>query len=80
MEFYDISDDIKAHPGEYLLHTPSKQVVVCGAFNRKEGKIKALANGKLIEDKIHNFQKIKLNKEEQKTRTLKRGCGGCKGR
>jgi len=80
MEFYDIRDSIKAHPGEYLLHVPSKQIVVCGAFKVKEGIIKALSNGKLLEDKIENFQKIKLNKEERKTKTTKRGCGGCRGR
>ena len=41
MEFYDFTDDIKAHPGEYLLHTPSRQIVMCGAFNVSEGTIRA---------------------------------------
>ena len=80
MEFYEIVDNVRAHPGEYLFHTPSKQIVVCGAFKPKEGVIKALSNGRLMEDKIENFQKIKLDKEERKTKTLKRGCGGCRGR
>ena len=59
MEFYDIKDSIKAHPGEYLFHVPSKQIVVCGAFKMKEGVIKALSNGKLLEDKIENFQTLR---------------------
>ena len=77
MEFYPISDKDKAAPGEYLLHTPSNEIVLCGAFKRSEGKIKALSHGTLMEDKIENFHKIKLNKKERKKRTVRR-CGGCK--
>jgi hypothetical protein len=77
MEFFDIHTNSKAHPGEYLLHIPSKKIVVCGAFKPKEGKIKALSNGRLFEDAIKNFQKIKLTREERKSRSASR-CGGCK--
>ena len=59
MEFQEISDELKVHPGEYILHQPSQQIVLCGAFNRKEGFIKALARGRLMEDRIENFKKIK---------------------
>jgi len=77
MEFQEIHTDAKVHPGEYLFHTPSKQIVICGAYKLKEGTIKALSNGRLIEDKIKNFQKIRLSREEKKTGTRRR-CGGCK--
>lgn len=79
MEFKEIKEDTKVFPGEYLLHTPSSQIVMCGAFKRQEGRIKALSNGKLLEDQIKNFQKIYLNNEERQNRQPKRSCGGCKG-
>ena len=65
MKFQEIKDNSKVFPGEYLLHKPSQQIVLCGAFKKREGTIKALANGKLMEDKIENFRKIQLNKKEQ---------------
>lgn len=77
MEFQAIEEEMKVHPGEYLLHVPSKQIVICGAFKRGEGTIKALSNGRLIEDKIDHFQKMKLSAAERKARKLRR-CGGCK--
>jgi hypothetical protein len=79
MEFISIEDDSKVYPGEYLLHVPSKTVVVCGAFIRAEGKIKALKNGQLITESIKNFQKIKMSPKEKRERKY-RSCGGCKKR
>tara|TARA_R110000824_G_scaffold71001_5_gene182010 strand:- start:6801 stop:7037 length:237 start_codon:yes stop_codon:yes gene_type:complete len=77
MEFLPITPTTTIAPGEYLLHIPSKQVVLVGAYKAEEGKIKALANGKLMEDVLANFQKIKLNKKERKKSARPR-CGGCK--
>ena len=77
MKFQVITENSKVFPGEYLLHVPSKQIVVCGAYKPSEGKIKALANGRLMEDAVANFQKIKLSKSEQKKKPVRR-CGGCK--
>ena len=77
MKFQVITENSKVFPGEYLLHVPSNQIVVCGAYKPMEGKIKALANGRLMEDAVANFQKIKLSKSEQKKKTVRR-CGGCK--
>jgi len=77
MNFQEITENSKVFPGEYLLHIPSNQIVICGAYKPSEGKIKALANGRLMEDAIVNFQKIKLSKSEKKKRTV-RHCGGCK--
>ena len=57
MTFKEIEENSKVFPGEYLLHRPSRQIVVCGAFKKSEGKIKALINGRLLEDEIQNFQK-----------------------
>tara|TARA_Y100000296_G_C4979332_1_gene159830 strand:- start:194 stop:430 length:237 start_codon:yes stop_codon:yes gene_type:complete len=78
MKFQEINETAKVFPGEYLLHKPTQQIVMCGAYKKTEGTIKALANGKLMEDKIHNFSKIELTKNERKQR--RRSCGGCKGR
>ena len=78
MEFEIIDEGMIVHPGEYILHKPSNQIVLCGAFKKSEGKIKAMAGGRLMEDNIENFQKIKLSDEERKEKRTRRGCGGCK--
>ena len=78
MKFQTIEEHSRVFPGEYLLHKPSQQIVMCGAFKKQDGTIKALANGKLMEDKIENFQKILLNREEQQNPPRRRSCGGCK--
>jgi len=78
MEFQTIEESTKVFPGEYLLHKPTSQIVVCGAFKKRHGTIKALANGKLLEDKIENFEKILLNNDERRSSIKRRGCGGCK--
>jgi len=76
MEFYKIEEEAKVFPGEYLLHVPSNQIVLCGAFKRTQGLIKYMARGKLSEDKIENFNKIKTNKRMKP----RKRCGGCKGK
>tara|TARA_R110000824_G_scaffold357583_1_gene545158 strand:+ start:1082 stop:1324 length:243 start_codon:yes stop_codon:yes gene_type:complete len=78
MEFIEISEGKSVFPGEYLLYVPRQKVVVCGAFKPIEGRIRALVDGQLIEDKISNFKKIKLDKAERKSRAAGKGCGGCK--
>ena len=77
MEFQDIEEGTKVYPGEYLLHHPSQQIVLCGAFKPQEGTIKALASGRLIEDHIAHFQKINLGAGHRIPRPVGR-CGGCK--
>ena len=74
MDFYEITEDVKTFPGEYLLHAPSQQIVLCGSFNRRKNQIRVLARGKMFSDKIENFKKIKLNKEEIAASACK-GCG-----
>ena len=76
MEFYKIEEEAKVFPGEYLLHVPSNQIVLCGAFKRRQGLIKYMTQGRLAEDKIENFNKIKTNKRMKP----RKSCGGCKGR
>ena len=78
MEFEIIDEGATVYPGEYILHKPSNQIVLCGAFKKGEGKIKVMANGRLMEDNIENFQKIKLSEKERKERRTRSGCGGCK--
>ncbi len=77
MKFRDIKEDTKVFPGEYLLHEPSKNIVLVGAFNRESDTIRGLANGKMLEDKISHFKKIVLEEHERK-KQLRRGCRGCK--
>jgi hypothetical protein len=78
MEFEIIDEEATVYPGEYIFHKPSNQIVLCGAFKKSEGKIRAMANGRLMEDSIANFQKIKLSKEERREKRSRRRCGGCK--
>ena len=79
MEFEIIDEEAIVYPGEYILHVPTKQIVLCGAFKKTEGKIRVMVNGRLIEDSVENFQKIKLSGQERKLKNSKvRSCGGCK--
>lgn len=78
MKFYDITEDVRVYPGEYLLYKPRMEIVLCGAYMPSKNKIKVMARGQMIEDKIDNFQKIKLNAGERKESSLSKckGCGG----
>ena len=80
MEFHEIKEDSMVYPGEYLLHEPSQEIVLCGAYVKSEGKIKALRQGRLMEDKIENFRKIWTSKKEMKENKRFEKCGGCKGK
>jgi hypothetical protein len=80
MKFEEI-DEKTVFPGEYLLHTPTQQIVMVGAFKKKEGKIKSIANGKVFEDDIKNYKKIVVTAEQlRKRKASRRSCGGCKKR
>ena len=79
MEFQEITDNSKVYPGEYLLHQPSQQIVLCGAYIKTEGIIRVLRQGRLLEDRVENFRKIQLNKTERKESAVSR-CGGCKSK
>tara|TARA_R110002020_G_scaffold65206_1_gene172296 strand:+ start:231 stop:464 length:234 start_codon:yes stop_codon:yes gene_type:complete len=74
MKFEEITDDAQVFPGEYLLYVPKKVIVVCGAY--KGDTIRVLENGRLIEDKVENFKKIRLTKKESKEKRPSR-CKGC---
>ena len=80
MNFTEINDSSKVFPGEYLLYSPTQQVVLCGAFNREHNFIRAFGDGKYIEDKIDKCKKIELERQERKQLSKTKGCGGCKGR
>ena len=76
MKVREINEEDKVTPGEYLLHIPTQQIVVCGAYLKQENKIKVLANGRLMIDVVANFNKIVLNPHQRRARrTL--GCKGC---
>jgi hypothetical protein len=78
MKFEVITEDVKVHPGEYVLHEPSQEIVMCGAFNRKLNFIRAIGRGQSVKDEIANFRKIVLNKEEMQESRASR-CKGCSG-
>ncbi len=78
MKFIDLDEYSKVFPGEYLLHTPSSAIVMVGAYNREEDSIRAFKDGRLFEDKISNFNKILLDRPEQKE-FKRRTCKKCKG-
>lgn len=78
MKFVDIKDDEKVFPGEYILHTPTNQIVLCGSFNRNENKIRVMVRGKVKEDIIENFQKILMTSASRKKMEHRR-CKGCSG-
>ena len=77
MEFLEITENLKATPGEYIFHEPTRQVVMCGSFNRQRNQVKVFGQQGLFIDKIENFKKIQLSKSEKKAR-LTHGCAGCK--
>ena len=74
MEFEEITENHIVYPGEYLLYVPKQSIVICVAF--KGDRIRALLNGRLIEDNAKNFKKIKLNKSERKKKYFSR-CKAC---
>jgi len=77
MEFFEITEDTKALPGEYIYHTPTKQIVLCGSFNRSQNQIRVLSRGRFFTDIIVNFKKIKLSKKEHKNNRAST-CKGCR--
>jgi hypothetical protein len=79
MEFKDIKETDLVAEGEYVLHTPSKTIVLCGTFSREENVIRGLKSGRYMEDEISNFQKIEMPRAEAyRTKATKAGCGSCK--
>ena len=77
MKFYEITESEKVLPGEYVLHVPTNQVVLCGSFDRMNNKMRVLANGKMMIDTIANFKKIQANTKDRKKM---RRCRRCKGK
>jgi len=76
MNFKEIGAEDAVYPGEYLLYSPAKQIVICGAYNREEGYIRVLHEGRYVEDKIENFKKIWMSETEKRKR-LRPGCKKC---
>jgi len=76
MKFNNIEDSDIVSPGEYVFYEPRQEVVLCGAFNRKENFIKVLCRGQLVEDEISKFKKIQLTVKEKHQRRISR-CKGC---
>jgi len=77
VKFKDIKEEDTVYPGEYLLHKPSRQIVVCGAYMKTKDKIKALANGRLLIDNIAEFQKLNVTKEDHANKLKISRCKGC---
>jgi hypothetical protein len=77
MKFIEFGEDTTAFPGEYLYHEPTRQIVMCGAFNREKNEIKVLAMGKLLTDQIGNFKKLRA--QNGNTLHSHSRCKGCSG-
>jgi hypothetical protein len=78
VKFIEIKDTDRVNPGEYILHTPSNKIVLCGSFNREKNLVRVLVDGKLQEDIIENFQKIHVNRHDRQKMSFSR-CKGCSG-
>jgi tRNA(Ile2) C34 agmatinyltransferase TiaS len=80
MKFTEITESVKVTPGEYILHIPTNQVVLCGSFNRSNNTIKAMGSGRMITDVVSNFRKIQVGKKERKESRKKSRCNRCSKR
>tara|TARA_B100000941_G_scaffold288839_1_gene266564 strand:+ start:344 stop:583 length:240 start_codon:yes stop_codon:yes gene_type:complete len=78
MKFETITESMKVSPGEYVLHEPSQEIVMCGSFSREKNTITAIGIGPSLKDTIDNFRKIVLSREEFKESRTSR-CKGCSG-
>jgi stalled ribosome alternative rescue factor ArfA len=85
MDFIELDRWTKANAGEFLYHTPTGKIVLCGKYNKDEEQITALIGSKVFRDKTENFKKIKLSerelraRREDKRRRYHGGCTSCKG-
>ena len=78
MKFEIITEESKVYPGEYVLHEPTQEIMMCGAFNRELNFIRAVGRGPSLKDAIENFRKIVLSPKERKENRTSR-CKGCSG-
>jgi len=76
MKFDEISENSKIYPGEYLLYEPNMEIVLCGSYNWENDLIRCLCRGKLVEDKVSRFKKIRLTVQENSARKHTK-CKGC---
>ena len=76
MEYHPIGEDTNVSPGEYLFYEPAQKVVLCGGFSREDDLVRALMDGRYLEDTINNFKKIILSRQEHQERRVSR-CKGC---
>tara|TARA_R110000824_G_scaffold136474_2_gene300124 strand:+ start:1000 stop:1239 length:240 start_codon:yes stop_codon:yes gene_type:complete len=76
VDFYEIENEMTVSPGEYVLHKPTNAIVLCGAFNKEENFMRVFDSGRLVEDQIQNFKKIKVSPKERRRYKPSR-CKGC---
>ena len=77
MQFQDIGSDENVNNGEYLFHKPSEHLVLVGRYDPKSRTVMAMVNGRLINEKLDNFQRVFFTKAEHvQWRGTK--CSGCK--
>ena len=77
MDLYEINENDKTTPGEYIYHEPTGRVVLCAFFDGRNKRIRVMSSGKMFFDKVENFKKIKLTTKESTTSRVKtcKGCG-----
>ncbi len=76
MKFYDIDVYDSVVPGEFLYHSPTKAIVVCGSSDGDN--VKVIYNGRVFDDAISNFKKITVTKRERSHYFVPscKSCGG----
>ena len=79
-----IDDKTEIHPGEFLFHVPTNQVVICRRYDKEQEKINSVAGGSFLEDITSNYRKIShkavaMDNPSQRS-GFRRNCGGCKSR
>lgn len=77
MKLIDIITTDDVFSGEYLYHSPSGLMVLCGHLDEENQTIKVLASGRTLVDHVTRFKKVQLTAEEhRKQATRCKGCGG----
>ncbi len=78
MKYAEIQETDIVSPGEYLLHEPTQQIVLCGSVMLESKTIKALGQTGMLVDSFENYKKIRMSREER-AEAQKSTCKVCGG-
>lgn len=79
MQLYSISNKDIINRGEYLMHVPTNQMVICSRIleENKMTVLEVFGGGARFRDEVGNFRKVKLNETERREGKAQTR-GGCK--